>query len=141
MTQARAITQTRPKVGDDGQRCAVLGAALQFAPLLGTWNMGLGQLYVLTFNFGYSQRSLLTEVIALLLFLSFVVGFIAGFYGLALMAKARNRYDYQPRWFNVYTATTPLLWLLAYPIGTIVGVVLILGILCVLCRPSQTHRQ
>ena len=116
-----------------GRSLAKIGAFLQLGPLIGLAATGIGMIH--SFNTlekanATDPRELAGKVGEVLIFTA--IGFTLGLIGLAIIFTALFTTPYRSRWIFWLLLIEGMLLLLAFPVGTVLGV-----LICLYCL---THK-
>jgi len=108
-----------------GKTLALLGAWLQLAPLLGL----IGTVGAMIATFGRAANGEPTaEGLAVDIWQSMIVtagGIVLGFMGMIFIAVALFHCRYREPWFFAFLVVISFVWMLYFPIGTVIGVLML----------------
>lgn len=117
---------------------AYIGAVLFSGPLIGL----IGTVIAMMMAFetmgaeGVTNMTQLSHAISIAL-LDTVAGLAAGVLGIILIFVALFPLGYRARWFFIYLCLLSILWLISFPIGTVLGIIF----LCFLIPKRHEFKQ
>ncbi|HSI14422.1 MAG TPA: MotA/TolQ/ExbB proton channel family protein [Chthoniobacter sp.] len=106
-----------------GKALAVVGAVLQLGPVIGVMATSIGMLHsfgVLAQENVSDPRALAGKMGEVLIFT--LLGFLVGLIGLILIFVALVRSQYRARWLYWILVADGFLYQIAFPIGSLVGI-------------------
>jgi len=103
---------------------AILGTIMQIGPIYGL---------IITFNsfrnsLGNNDPNLMKDQISIAIDSS-MDGIVLGFIGLILILIALLKFKYKAKWFYNTTQLTALIYIFSFPIGTVIGIFLLVYLL------------
>lgn len=110
-----------------GKKLAITGAALQLGPILGLVGTIIGMIsaFLTMGSAGMEQPEALADDIGFAL-ITTAIGLCVGIVGLILMLVALFGSKYRAPWFFWFLMVWSVLWMLNIPVGTILGVGLLI---------------
>lgn len=113
-----------------GRKLAVYGAWMQLGPVFGL--LGSVIAMVNTFNDmaegGTGDPEALADHISVSLITTFI-GLVVGLIGVVMLGIALFGHRYRAPWFFTFLIVYSIIWMLNFPIGTILGVLLLIYVL------------
>ncbi len=113
---------------EKGKCFAIIGIALQVAPIFGLLGMVIGMIRAFT-KISSFQGQINPEALASNINFALIttaIGFAIGIAGLIFVALALFSFKYKAKWFFWTLIAFSVLWILNFPIGTVIGIVVII---------------
>ncbi|WP_309385238.1 MotA/TolQ/ExbB proton channel family protein [Cerasicoccus frondis] len=119
-----------PMNNESGKSLAQFGAWMQLGPVIGLIGTIIGMLGAFKdiSDGGMGEPEALADSISLAL-VTTAIGLVLGLIGIVLLAIALFGCRYRAPWFYTFLLVISIIWMLNFPIGTILGVLLLLYIL------------
>ncbi len=111
----------------NGKWCAILGVALQVGPIFGLLGTVVGMIgaFNQVLNEGQANTEALANNVSFAL-ITTAIGLAIAVVGLVFIAVALFGFKYRAKWFFWTLIAISILWILTFPIGTVVGIVLMI---------------